>query len=275
MNLNVAGLAIYPLKSAAGTPVNAARLTPWGLEWDRRWMLVDARGEFVTQRQMARMALLRVAVEDGVLQVSAPDMPLLSAAPANPKAMEVTVWGDRVRAITVSLEADQWFSRFLGKPLRLVFFPDHACRPVDPDWAGSGHFTSFSDGFPLLVTSTAGMDALSNLWGKPVDWLRFRPNIVIGGAKQAFAEDDWSNLQINGTELALVKPCSRCVIPSIDPLTGCKDKGFLEMLASVRRQEDGKVYLGQNAIVVSRATEAVWIRSGDGVVVTTRSADKR
>lgn len=268
MSLYVAGLAVYPLKSAAGIRVEEARLTPWGLEWDRRWMLVDEHGVFITQRQLARMALLQVSVRDGVLEVSAPEMPRLIAEPRDPAVLEVTVWEDRIPAQTVSHEADAWFSRFLGRPVRLVFFPEGRQRPVDTAWAGSGHFTSFSDGFPLLVTSTSGMDALSKLWGKPVDWLRFRPNIVIGGADQAFAEDDWSKLQINGTDLALVKPCSRCVIPSIDPETSDKDKGFLEMLASVRRQGDGKVYLGQNAVIVSEPVgHATWIRSGDAVSV--------
>ncbi|RZU44857.1 hypothetical protein EV700_1658 [Fluviicoccus keumensis] len=268
MSLYVAGLAVYPLKSAAGIRVEEARLTPWGLEWDRRWMLVDDQGCFVTQRQMARMALLRVSVENGILQVAAPDMPLLSAIPVDPTALVVTVWSDRVQACTVSAAADEWFTRFLGKSVRLVFFPQSSHRTVDPAWAGTGHCTSFSDGFPLLVTSTSGMDALSELWGKSVDWLRFRPNIVIGGSDQAFAEDDWSKLQINGTNLALVKPCSRCVIPSIDPATSNKDKGFLEMLASVRRQSDGKVYLGQNAIIVSELVEKnTWIHSGDAVSV--------
>ena len=148
--------------------------------------------------------------------------------------------------------------------VRLVHFPEDVQREVDPLWAGNGHFTSFSDGFPFLVTTQSGFDRLSQQWGRPVHWLRFRPNIVIGGTAPAFAEDKWSELQISGTKFAMVKPCSRCVIPSIDPVTALKDSGFQQMLARERRQTDGKIYLGQNAVVTTLGGEGR-ISTGDRV----------
>lgn len=271
MSHHVAHLAIYPLKSAAGIPVREARLTPRGLEWDRRWMLVDDQGRFLSQREEARMALVQVSVVSGILHAEAPGLPALVAEPRDPAPARVTVWGDDVEALTVSRIADDWFSGFLGKPVRLVFFPDGSRRPVDPFWAGNGHFTSFSDGFPFLVATTSGFDKLSVAWERPVHWLRFRPNIVIGGAELPFAEDHWSELGINGTKLALVKPCSRCAIPGINPESGEKDEGFQRMLARERRQEDGKVYLGQNAVLLTPDDGGI-IRVGDAATPVWRTA---
>lgn len=266
MTLHISRLAVYPLKSAAGTSLPEARLTSWGLEWDRRWMLVDAGGQFLSQRKLPRMALIQAGVEKECLRVSAPGRPEMLAVPDNPQPVKVTVWNDEVWAETVSATADAWFEDFLGVKARLVFFPTHSQRPVDKAWAGDGHFTSFSDGFPFLVASQASLDQLSAWWGRPVDWRRFRPNIVIGGAKSAFAEDEWSKIQISGTVFALVKPCSRCVIPSLDPDTAEKDASLQALLVQKRRASDGKIYLGQNA-VLSMPGGADRLRVGQSVVV--------
>lgn len=270
MECFVSALAIYPLKSAAGIPVPSARITPRGLEWDRHWMLVDADGHFVTQRLQPRMALIRASVENEMLALEAPGMPDLLARPYTPVTLHVKVWNDQVPAETVSAEADAWLSAFLGAKVRLVHFPEAVQREVDPFWAGNGQFTSFSDGFPFLVTTQSGFDRLSQQWGRPVHWLRFRPNIVIGGTALPFAEDKWSELQISGTKFAMVKPCSRCVIPSIDPVTALKDSGFQQMLAQERREADGKIYLGQNAVVTTLGGEGR-ISTGDRVQWITAS----
>lgn len=244
-------LAIYPLKSAAGIRLDEAIATPLGLEWDRRWLLVDEQGLFVTQRQQAQMALIRVTVEQGILVANAPDMPTLVATPNMPEPITVRVWEDDIVAQTVSAAADAWFSQFLARSVRLVFFPEHLQRPVDKDWAGDGHFTAFSDGFPYLVITQASLDALSQAWGQELAWQRFRPNLVIAGTIPPFAEDEWHSIRINGMDFALVKPCSRCVIPSIDPSTGEKDRSVLTLLQQQRKRADGRVYLGQNAIMQS------------------------
>ncbi len=253
----IAHLAIYPLKSTAGIALSQAELTPLGLQWDRRWLLVDEAGKFVTQRQYAKMALIHSQVIDEVLHLSAPNMSPLVATPHYPQAVNVSIWQDTMLALTVSATADNWFSAYLGFAVRLVFFPPHGQRQVDSAWAGEGHQTAFSDGFPILVISQASFDELSQHWRQTIDWRRFRPNIVIAGDFPAYWEDQCRGIKIGDTELTLVKPCSRCIIPSIHPDTAEKDSSLLKVLQQHRRREDGKTYLGQNAIIQQASTGSV------------------
>ncbi|PTQ90430.1 MOSC domain-containing protein [Agitococcus lubricus] len=249
MSAFISQLAIYPLKSAAAVALEQATLTELGLAWDRRWLLVDSQGQFITQRQYPSMAQIRARVESGRLLVSAPHQLDLSIEPTVLNSLYVTIWQDRVLAHRVSQQADQWFSDYLNIDVQLVFFPEYGQRVVDEAWAGVGHQTAFSDGFPLLVLTQASLDALSQHWQQTVDWRRFRPNIVIGGDMAAYSEDQWTGLKVGDIELALVKPCSRCVIPSIDPDTAQKDSSLNKVLATYRRRTDGKIYVGQNAII--------------------------
>ena len=249
MSAYISQLAIYPLKSAAAIALSQSLVTHLGLAWDRRWLLVDEKGQFVTQRQYPQMALLTVTVTDGLLRIDAPNMPTLLATPNHPCEISVSIWQDTVMALTVCEQADTWLSQFLSVNVRLVFFPDDRQRVVDTAWAGEGHQTAFSDGFPILVISQASFDDLSQRWSKTVDWRRFRPNIIVEGDFAPYSEDTWQTLNIGELALDLVKPCSRCVIPSIDPDTTAKDSSINKVLAEHRRQADGKVYLGQNAII--------------------------
>lgn len=266
MSAYISQLAIYPLKSAAAIALSQSVLSSFGLQHDRRWLLVDDNHQFITQRQYAQMALINVEVLEGVLQASAPNMPLLVATPHQPYEVSVTVWHDTLMALTVSAEADTWFSQFLGFSVRLVFFPDYSQRVVDTVWAGDGHQTAFSDGFPLLVISQASFDDLSQRWGSVVDWRRFRSNIVVSGDFAPYSEDTWTGLKIGDVELALVKPCSRCVIPSINPQTGAKDSSLNKMLAQHRRADDGKIYVGQNAIIKKASLDSI-LHIGDRVEI--------
>lgn len=267
----VSYLATHPLKSAAAVPVDGLRLTALGPEWDRRWMLVDAEGAFVTQRTHPRMCLLAAEVVEGRLRLQAPGMPELVVVPVgNPPAAPVRVWRDTLEAELPSPEADAWCSAFLGLPVRLAFLPEHAVRQVDPAWAGEGHRTAFSDGFPLLVTTQSSLDHLNALLAAEalpvVDWRRFRPNLVVAGDLPPHAEDGWRRLRVGMVELELVKPCSRCVIPSIDPATARKEPRLLQVLRRYRAREDGFIYLGQNAVVVSAPPDPV-VRLQDRVEV--------
>jgi uncharacterized protein YcbX len=264
MSAYISQLAIYPLKSTAGIALQHAKLTPLGLQWDRRWLLVDDNGKFITQRQYAKMTLIRSQVVNGVLHVTAPNMPLLMATPHHPQELSVSVWQDSIMALTVSVEANQWFSDYLGFSVRLVFFPEESQREVDSTWAGEGHQTAFSDGFPILVISQASFDDLSQHWRQTIDWRRFRPNIVIAGDFPAYWEDQCRSIKIGATELALVKPCSRCVIPAIHPDSAEKDSSLLKVLQQHRRREDGKTYLGQNAIIQQAQADVV-LKVGDKV----------
>ncbi len=264
MSAYISQLAIYPLKSAAAIPLQQSLVTSLGLEWDRRWLLIDEQGKFVTQRQYAQMALIQVQVIDDMLQVTAPNMAPLLATPNHPYQISVSIWQDTVVALTVCEQADAWFSQFLGVNVRLVFFPDYSQRVVDTAWAGEGHQTAFSDGFPILVISQASFDDLSQRWSKTVDWRRFRPNIIIAGKFAPYSEDTWQTLKIGELEIDLVKPCSRCVIPSIDPETTLKDSSINNALAEHRRHADGKVYRGQNAIIKAMPPSAL-LTIGDKV----------
>lgn len=254
--MHISELAIHPLKSARRVVVPELALDAFGPQWDRRWMLVDASGVFVTQRSHPRLCLLSARVEAGLLRLAAEGWSDHLVVPdANPAELTVTVWGDTVTAEVPSLAANAWCSDFLGLPLRLVFLPESLRRPVDPAWAGPGHHTAFSDGFPLLLVTQSSLDHLNGRLreaGVPaVDWARFRPNVVVAGDLPPHAEDGWRRLRVGGVELALVKPCSRCVIPSIDPATADKDGRILTILRRYRTREDGRLYFGQNAVVTS------------------------
>lgn len=265
--MHISELAIYPLKSACQIRVNEMALGAMGPAWDRRWMLVDAAGKFVTQRSHARLCLLVATVENNALRLAAPGRSALLVRPvAVPERLAVTVWEDTVQAEAVSPEADAWCSDFLGMPVRLVFMPDGSGRIVSPVFAGPGHCTGFSDGFPLLLVTQPSLDHLNTQLEAPVDWRRFRPNIVLAGAMLPHAEDGWRRLRIGRVELAVVKPCSRCVIPSIDPETGVKNSQILTVLQSYRAREDRKIYFGQNVIVTKRPAIA-GLHVGDAVEV--------
>lgn len=269
--MHIGALAIHPLKSAAAVAVTAMPLDDLGPAWDRRWMLVDAGGRFVTQRTHPRLCRLRAIVAPGgALALSAPGMPDLAVPPASGAPVAATVWEDRVRATGTTPEADAWCSAFLGMPVRLVFLPADTVRPVDPRYAGPGHRTGFSDGFPLLLATQASLDHLNarlrEAGHDAVDWRRFRPNLVVAGDSLPHAEDGWRRLRVGEVELAVVKPCSRCVIPSIDPDTAAKNSQILTILRSYRARGDGKTYFGQNVIVTRRPADAC-LRVGDTVEI--------
>lgn len=269
--MHISELALHPLKSARRVVVPELALDEFGPQGDRRWMLVDAAGLFMTQRTHPRLCLLSATLEQGRLRLAAEGWSDHWVEPdVQPAELAVTVWGDTVRAQAPSAAADAWCSAFLGRPARLVYLPESVLRPVDPAWAGPGHRTAFSDGFPLLLVTQASLDHLNGLLqaaGIPaVDWGRFRPNVVVAGEMPPHAEDGWRRLRVGEVELALVKPCSRCVIPSIDPATADKDSRILTILRGYRTRADGRFYLGQNAVVAA-APRGARLRCGDRVEI--------
>lgn len=270
--MHVSELAIHPLKSARPVAVDEMALGPLGPAWDRRWMLVDASGAFVTQRTHPRLCLLGATVEEGGnLRLDAAGFPPLRVPPAAPGSpLPVTVWNDTVAALPCGPGADAWCSAFLGMPVRLVFMPEDTVRLVDPQHAGPGHRTAFSDGFPLLLVTQSALDDLNARLAKAglsaVDWRRFRPNVVVAGNLPPHAEDGWRRLRAGAVELEVVKPCSRCVIPSIDPETAGKNSQILTILRSYRARADGKTYFGQN-VILRRVRPGDCLRRGDAVEI--------
>ena len=247
--LQVSQLFIYPIKSLGGIAVASARVTDRGLQYDRRWMLVNADNGFITQRTVPSMALIRVAVGDDGLQVTSglhPDPLFVPFLPTGACFGEVYVWEDTCMGQFVSNEADAWFSAALGLCCRLVYMPDDTMRPTDPAYAPEGMITSFADAFPFLLIGEASLDDLNNRLERALPMDRFRPNIVFTGGNP-YQEDELSTFTIRDIRFRGVKPCARCPIPTIDQSTAERGKEPLRTLARYRMW-DNKVYFGQNLI---------------------------
>lgn len=236
----------FPVKSLRGQRLQRAEVGPRGLLHDREWMLVDPEGVFLSQRRVPRMALVETRLEDGVLALSAPGMAPLQLARAVGRPLEVQIWRDTCEAETVDPAADRWLSQFLGTACRLVRLPETSLRPVDPDYGRAGDQVGFADGFPLLLISQASLDDLNRRLEAPLPMVRFRPNLVVTGTAP-YAEDRWRRIRIGALEFRVVKPCSRCPIPTIDPQTAERGAEPLRTLMGYRRRGN-RVYFGQNLL---------------------------
>lgn len=257
--ITVTGLFRYPIKSCAGTALDFATLDARGFEHDRRWMVVDGAGGFRTQRELPRMALIHPFIDDGALTLTAEGMPGLSLRLAAPGSrFTVGVWKDTVEAIDQGEAAADWLTRFLAEPLRLVRFDDAADRRVEQAYAvRPGDQVGFADAYPLLIGNEASLAELNTRLDEPVPMRRFRPNIVVAGAA-AYAEDTWSRVQVGTVEIAVVKPCARCAITTVNPETAEKGKEPLSTLATYRQQAGGVMFC-ENAIHLGPGT----LRVGD------------
>ena len=258
MAMTLDAITIYPVKSMRGVSVCEAVVEPWGLAEDRRWMVVDENGSYLTQRDLPGMARI-VAAPDGAggVVLSAPDTGGQKVHAPMPKAgcptIETVVRGDRVQAQAAGRAADAWLSATLGCVCRLVHMGDPAAaRPVDPADGRPADRVSFADGFPLLGVGTASIGDLNARLAQPVPMARFRPNIEVSGAAP-WDEDRWKLLRIGGAggvTLRAVKPCARCVIVATDQETGvrARDREPLRTLADFRRGDRGRVLFGQNLV---------------------------
>jgi len=247
INLTVSGLSIYPVKSCREVKQNSAWVEDFGLKNDRRWMVVDENGVMLTQRKIAKMCLIQPElVENGLVLKTISMDPLYLEYPLANKKIIVKVWADQCQAYDAGDEAASWLSQFLSIKCRLVYFPDDEFRQVDLNYAKQGDKTAFSDGFPLLLISQESLDDLNQRLPVPVTMNRFRPNIVVQGC-QPFAEDAWKKIRIGEIIFRIVKPCSRCVIPSINIETAEKEKEPIKTLVNYRKR-DNKIFFGQNVI---------------------------
>lgn len=239
---------IYPVKSLTGIQVNSWPVTEKGLLFDRRWMLVDSNQQFLSQRRLPRMTLIKTELTENHLILSAPDMGELQL-PLQPSGGEIinsTIWHDQCPALSVSEEADQWLRDFLGVDCRLVYQPDDLIRPVNPDYAKTSDQVSFADGFPFLIISEQSLAALNQEMQLDLQMIRFRPNLVVAGC-DSYAEDYWREISVGEIDFRLTKPCARCPVPTIDPSTGEYGKEPLTTLNRTRKWQN-KVYFGQNAL---------------------------
>ena len=261
--LVLSGLYLHPIKSCGGIAVDEALLIETGLEHDRAWMVVDAQGEFLTQRELPRMALVKPALHASDVVLRAPGMLALHLLLDGVEApCRVKVWNDTVAAYDMGDLAAQWFSDFLGQAVRLARFDPAERRLCDKKWTGAFEAeTAFADGFPLLVTSTASLAELNRrllaAGHGAVAMQRFRPNIVLDGVADAHGEDFIDELTIESVDgpvlLKLVKPCGRCTIPDVDPADATHGHSVADTLAAYRAEPriDGALAFGMNAIVVS------------------------
>lgn len=245
--LLLSALYRYPVKSFGGEQFQALDVGARGLRFDREWMVVDSKGRFLTQRQQPRMSLVSACVDaDGALHLRAPGMPDIVAGEPSQGRVEVTVWGDRLPAAPLASAVNAWLSEYLSIPCRLVCFPRDGVRAVDPDYANPSDQVGFADGFPFLLISQASLDDLNGRLEQPVGMRRFRPNLVVAGC-EPYAEDNWRAIRIGSLIFRVAKPCSRCIIPTIDPDSGVRGVEPLRTLMGYRRR-DNKVYFGQNLI---------------------------
>ncbi|HYP83324.1 MOSC domain-containing protein [Variovorax sp.] len=266
LQATIARLFVYPIKSCAGVEVRESLLIESGLEFDRAWMVVDEAGEFVTQRDLPRMALIRPTMKYSEMVLRAPGMLALHIAFDRVEApMRVRVWKDEVAAYDMGDVAAQWFSDFLSEPgkpqrLRLVRFDPEHKRLASRKWTGDAEApVEFADGYPLLVLSQASLDGLNQRLAAAghaaVGIERFRPNIVLAGI-EAHDEDRVDELRLQDADgevrLRPVKPCTRCPIPDIDPATATRSPEVGDMLRTYRADArvDGAITFGMNAIVL-------------------------
>lgn len=239
----------YPVKSLRGNSLESAAVDARGIQYDRQWMLVDKQGGFLTQREMPKMVLVKTHIKDRGLRLSAPGMQDLQVSDAcdGRGFVSVKVWRDVCEAEFVDAEADAWLSEFLGRHCQLVYLPARSVRQVDQGYAQQDDQVGFADGFPFLLISQASLDDLNRRMPVSLTMERFRPNLVISGC-DAYAEDSWRQIRIGELIFRVVKPCSRCVIPTIDPETGRRQGDEpLKTLLQYRKQGN-KVMFGQNLL---------------------------
>ncbi|ETV70878.1 hypothetical protein, variant 1 [Aphanomyces astaci] len=282
----VADLFIYPIKSCGGIRLTRSHVLGQGLQYDRQWLVVDDKGDFVTQRKYPSMALIQphltlfdpssirsanaitLTATNGALD------PLVVPVLTRGVQRSVRVWKDRLDAIDQGDAAAAWLAKFLGNPtFRLVRLKDAFKRPCDPEFAPD-HITGFADGFPILVAAAASLTALEQKLDRPLDILRFRPNIVLAGCP-AWADDVYHVFDILGQDGNLrfcnVKPCSRCSVPSVNPATGAKDDevaGTISLQDVLKAHRNGKqlgflkgaaheVFFGSNVVCDNTGVIAV------------------
>ncbi|GAB2980812.1 MOSC domain-containing protein [Mucilaginibacter puniceus] len=269
--LKISQIYIYPIKSLGGISLQQAEITDRGFKYDRRWMLIDDNNRFLSQREVAVMALLKVALSDsGLLVTNTVDNTSLHIPflPQKNEFIDVTIWDDNCTGQLVSDKADKWFTQALGLNCRLVYMPDDSHRPTDPRYAPD-HITSLSDGYPFMMIGQASLDELNSHLDEVLPMNRFRPNLVFTGG-MPYQEDTMNEFTINGIRFNGVKLCARCNITTINQDDASKGKEPLRTLAGYR-SKNKKIYFGQN--VVHKGVGVVNV--GDELTILSTNTEER
>lgn len=249
-DLRLSGIYIYPIKSLGGISLQKAKLEPRGLQYDRRWLLIDEEGIFITQRKHFSLAMLQVEIKDQTLKVFHKQDPLQTISfrvnEHLEEKIEVKIWDDYTVAYEVSPNISQWFSSYLNMKVKLVVMPDDEQRLVDPRYANQGEIVSFADAYPCLIIGQSSLDQLNTKLAEPVLMDRFRPNFVFTGG-EPHLEDNFKSFHIGESLFSAVKLCARCVLTTVDQQTGAKGQEPLRTLASYRTINK-KVMFGQNLL---------------------------
>jgi len=273
----VSSLHIYPVKSTAGISLPHAKVEELGLAFDRRFIVSDPAGLFITARTEPTLCLVKTNITDQGLTLSAPNMStlILLYDEFTNQYRSVTVWGDEVSGQLCSSIANAWFSDYLKRPCQLLFFGENSLRERKPN-TEKARKLAFADGYPLLLISQASLDNLnSRLLDKCLDgnqqqavsMAQFRPNIVVDNCLP-FAEDGWQHIRIGEVEFKVSKPCERCIFTTVNPHTGEKNSQQqpLRTLKSFRRNHQGEVLFGQNLIALNSGQ----INQGDQLTVISK-----
>ncbi len=266
MTIHLTAIHIYPVKALGGISLKQSALTVRGLANDRRFLVVDPEGGFLTQREYSQMATIWADIEGDTLTLAAPDLDAVEVPtiPAKQPTRKVRVWNSVVDAHPVSPDADRFLCDYLKTPCQLVYMPDDSVREINPDHARAGDMVSFADGYPFLLASESSLAELNRRiqanGGQPVPMNRFRPNLVIAGAP-ADAEVAWKEVRIGEATFRFAKPCTRCQVTTTDQASGeVRGPEPLATLATYRDTPNGVIF-GQNLI----ATKLANIRVGDEV----------
>jgi uncharacterized protein YcbX len=266
MTLQITALNIYPIKGCRGVPLTSVAVDRLGLEGDRRLMLVDAEGRFISQREIAALATLVPAkAATGTVLVTAPNSdPFEIVIDPDGPSREVSLWGSEgIVAADQGDAAANWFSAAVGAPCRLVAWGGKARNPIDPEYSPRADAeTTFTDGYPIMAALQESLDNLNRRLAEPVPMQRFRPSVVIAGGK-AWSEDDWMAMMLGEIDCDAVKPCARCVVTTTDQVTGARSERQepLRTLATFRTIPRLGAIFGQN--LVPRNTGV--LRVGDEV----------
>jgi uncharacterized protein len=266
-DIRLASIHIYPMKAARAVNLDESRVEPWGLAGDRRWLLVDEDGRFISQREESSLARVVVSCGPDGIRVSSEGRTglVIAEPPAGAALLKVRVWSSTLLAAAAGPEADTWFSDYFGRPARLVYLDDPTRRPVDPEFGRAGDVVSFADGYPLLLTSAGSLGELGGWLAaageRPVPMTRFRPSVVVAGAPP-WAEDRWRRVRIGAVPFRVAKPCGRCLVTTTDQVTGERGRQPLKMLGR-RRRFGQQLVFGQNLIPDAGGV----IRVGDPVEI--------
>ncbi|MFY8190624.1 MAG: MOSC domain-containing protein [Bacteroidia bacterium] len=248
MDIKITQLFIYPIKGLPGISVQTSLLTKRGLQYDRRWMLVDENGRFLSQRGLPILSQFKVLKGEQEFIIEAPHKQSILTIPFQifGSAMQVQVWEDTCLAYHFSEEADRWFSEILAQKCSLVYMPELSVREIPNSNQIASGMVSFADAYPLLLIGQASLNKLNSLLAEPIRMDRFRPNMVLDGTT-AFEEDTFFEFTIGNNSFIAAKPCARCSVISINQQSGEIGHEPLKTLSTFR-QKDNKIYFGENAL---------------------------